>query len=145
MCEKIVKGCCLATLSFILLFILGLWAWSRAIDVEDMDNREILVKGSALYIYNHYENVTSIEYDHFKVSSFELGSRIYSFDITVNGRHIFSLEGPKFVSERLDAEAEIWAAEVDSEPESALPKKEVPTEMTSLPPSVKVIDKTADK
>ncbi|GGE23754.1 hypothetical protein GCM10011510_01070 [Streptococcus himalayensis] len=43
----------------------------------------------------------------------------------------------------MDPEAEVTVSEVSDSPEEQLKEQEVPTEMTVLPPYVKIVDNTA--
>ncbi|MBF0778302.1 hypothetical protein [Streptococcus cuniculi] len=140
---KFIKGCCLGCFGLILFLVLSLFLVRCSKGVEDRENREILVGDSALYIYNNYENIESIEYDNFEVHSFGLGTHVYSFDITVNGSHEFIIGGPSFDYEIGDSEHEVWAYEAREHPDGELKRKEPPTSEGRLPESVRMIDRTA--
>lgn len=135
------KGCvkvgCLTILGLfvVLLAFILLWSWEGK--RKDALNREILVQQTALYIYNHYEDVKTIQYDEFTVGSFGLGSHTYDFKITVNGRAEFELDmNWDYEIERGD---EIAAWETQTH---LMTEKSPPTEEKSLPDDVKIIDNT---
>lgn len=123
-------GLCVILSSLVLLWI---WQGKRKDDI----NRRLLVQQSALYIYNHYEDVKTIQYDNFTVGSFGLGSHTYNFDITVNGRAEFELEMHWDYEISRGEEIAAWETQTNQ-----MAEKTYPTKVKILPDEVELIDNT---
>lgn len=137
-----VVGCSGCVIKSALLFITLIVVLFVSMYISDKQkeryHKEIIIRNSAIYIYNHYEDVRSLEYRDFTVNTFGLGTDSYNVSITVNGTHDFEL-------------ARIWDMDIEDEntevvayerrrhstlPEKLLPEKSEPTNLKVLPDDV---------
>lgn len=110
-------------------------------NAENEQYRQRLVHESTLYIYNHYENVQSIEYRYFEVNSFGLGSRTYSADSIVNRNHSFRWR-MYWDYELAEKDTKMTAYESREHPEGNLSKKSIPANDQELPQLVEITNAT---